>query len=161
MLGEPARLTFALDAGFREMEREQPALSTFVADEIAEISDPCLSALAYFLAVVLFMAFRDAFPGRLTAVQAGEIKQMLDRLVTDGELRETGAAVAHLQRRRHRAETAGPGRTATQRSGSCTRRERRRARRSIRWMPSTKRCSSSCSPQLRGRAAVIGLRHSS
>jgi hypothetical protein len=92
MLGEPARLTFALDAGFREMEREQPALATFVADEIAEISDPCLSALAYFLGVVLYLAFRDAFPGRLTAVQTREIKQMLDRLVTDGELRESGAA---------------------------------------------------------------------
>jgi hypothetical protein len=92
MLGEPARLTIELDVGFREMERQQPALSRYISDEIAEIADPQLSALAYFLGVVLFLAFREAFPARVLAVSSDEIRQVLDRLVTDGELRQTGAA---------------------------------------------------------------------
>ena len=92
MLGEPARLTAELDAGFLEMEREQPALSSYIADEISEATEPRLSALAYFLAVVLYLAFREAFPARVLEVSSGEIRQVLDRLVTDGELRQSGAA---------------------------------------------------------------------
>jgi hypothetical protein len=92
MLADPAALTNALDDGFRCMESRQPELAEFIAGELSQVDGPRPQALAYFLAVLVYLAFEEAFGARLSAVARSEVLQTLDRLVTDGELRSGGAA---------------------------------------------------------------------
>jgi hypothetical protein len=94
MLADPQALTCALDDGFRAMERRQPELAEFVAGELSQVDGPRPQALAYFLAVLVYLAFEEAFDARLSVVASLEIAHTLDRLVTDGELRSGGAAGA-------------------------------------------------------------------
>ena len=87
MLADPDALTLALDDGFRAMESRQPCLAEFVSGELAVIDGPKISAVGYFLAVLVYLAFEEAFGDRLGRVQNNDVLQTLDRLVTDGELR--------------------------------------------------------------------------
>lgn len=87
MLGDPEALTLALDDGFRAMESRQPCLAEFVSGELALIEGPKLSAVGYFLAVLVYLAFEEAFGDRLGRVQNADVMQTLDQLLTDGELR--------------------------------------------------------------------------
>ena len=94
MLDKSRVLPRALDAGFREMESRQPALSAFLADEIAKLPDPRVQGFAYFLAVLVFRAFESSFGVRLGRIQTRDMTHMLERLIVDGQLRSGGAAGA-------------------------------------------------------------------
>lgn len=91
MLGDPDSLTALLDDGFRRMERTQPALAEYVSNELAVVEAPRLSAVAYFLAVLVHQAFDEAFGERVGRVQPVDVHQTLDRLATDGVLRMQGS----------------------------------------------------------------------
>jgi hypothetical protein len=92
MLGRPEALPRALDAGFREMESRQPCLAKFISGDVAELPGPRVQAVAYFLAVLVFRVFEEAFGARLGTVRMPDVTHMLDRLIADGELRSGGAA---------------------------------------------------------------------
>jgi len=92
MVGQPQALARVLDAGFREMEQRQPCLAKYVSEEVAGLPGPRVQALAYFLSVLVFRAFEEAFGARLGAVNTNDLMHMLDRLIADGELRSGGAA---------------------------------------------------------------------
>lgn len=76
-----------LDSGYRELERKQPILANWLAEEVSHRSDEMAQSLGYFLVVTVFLAFREAFPTRLGQVDEGELKMALDTLETDEELR--------------------------------------------------------------------------
>jgi hypothetical protein len=92
MLGDPGELARTLDAGFRDMEGRQPNLARFIASEITQLPGPRVQALGYFLAVLIFRAFEEAFGTRLGCVPTHDMTHMLERLIADGELRSGGAA---------------------------------------------------------------------
>jgi hypothetical protein len=91
MLQGRVALARVLDAGFREMEHRQPCLADFMANEVAELPGPRVQGLAYFLAILVFRAFEEAFGARLSNVRMPDVTRMLDRLITDSELRSEGA----------------------------------------------------------------------
>jgi hypothetical protein len=91
MLGDPDRFTKVLDDGFRRMECAQPVLAEYVSNELSLVEAPRLSAAAYFLAVLVHQAFEEAFGDRVGCVQESDMRQTLDRLVTDGVLRMQSA----------------------------------------------------------------------
>jgi hypothetical protein len=94
MLADAGTLSRALDGGFRDMESRQPCLADFIGSQVAELPAPHVQALAYFLAVLVFRVFDEAFGLRLGRVQANDVMRMLERLIADGELRSGGAAGA-------------------------------------------------------------------
>jgi hypothetical protein len=91
MLSEPAGFARLLDAGFREMELRQPCLANYVAAEVTELPGPRVQGLGYFLAVLVFRAFEEAFGSRLASVQLQDVTSMLERLIADSQLRSQGA----------------------------------------------------------------------
>lgn len=90
MAGDGPTLQRELDRGFRAMELRQPALSAFLADELAHVSEPAVQTLSYFLFVVIHEAFVEAFASRLGVVSEPELRGLVRRLITDGELRSSG-----------------------------------------------------------------------
>jgi hypothetical protein len=86
-LADQTVLQQELDASFRQLEAEQPALAAFLADELNEFELPAAQALAYFLFLLVFRAFREGFGARLPAVAEREVEQALQRLLADGEVR--------------------------------------------------------------------------
>lgn len=77
-----------LDQGYRELDRRQPVLGAWLADQVASCSDELAQSLGYFLAVTVFLAFREAFPTRLGEVDANALGIAIDTLETDEKLRE-------------------------------------------------------------------------
>ncbi len=76
-----------LDSAYRELERRQPALSQWLAEEVALRSDELAQSLGYFLIVTVYRAFREAFPTRLGEVDESALEIALDTLRTDEQLR--------------------------------------------------------------------------
>lgn len=76
-----------LDSGYRELERKQPVLGSWLAEEVSHRSDEMAQSLGYFLVVTVFLAFREAFPTRLGSVDEGGLRMALDTLEADEELR--------------------------------------------------------------------------
>jgi hypothetical protein len=77
----------ALDRGYAELDRKQPALATWLADEVSGRHDELVQSLGYFLAVTVYLAFAEAFPRRLREVDDGGLQMALDTLAADEELR--------------------------------------------------------------------------
>ena len=90
--GGHAVLQDTLDGGFRRMELQHPALCDFVAEELSRIDGPAPQTLGYFLFVVVYLAFVEAFGPRLGALDDAAIELTRARLHTDGELRDAGTA---------------------------------------------------------------------
>ncbi|MDD9944361.1 MAG: hypothetical protein OXU20_25175 [Myxococcales bacterium] len=90
MDGDGHTLQQELDRGFRDMELRQPHLSEFLAEELSCTSDPAVQTLSFFLLVVIYRAFCEAFGNRLGAVGRAEITLLARRLIADGELRNSG-----------------------------------------------------------------------
>ena len=79
-----------LDASFRRLEGEQPELAAFVAGELSELEQADSQALGYFLLMLVYLAFQEAFGRRLRPLESDELEGALSRLLADGEVR--GAA---------------------------------------------------------------------
>jgi hypothetical protein len=82
-----ADLEAALDRGYRELDRTQPTLAHFVSEAIATREDDVAQSLGYFLAVAVYLLFREAFPTRLGEIDADALSAAIDALQTDEELR--------------------------------------------------------------------------
>lgn len=89
---ESDQLQDTLDAAYREMDRRQPALATWLGSEVSGRSDDLAQSLGYFLIVTVYMAFREAFPTRLGEVVQAELTDARAMLAADEELRKGDAA---------------------------------------------------------------------
>ena len=88
---EDEDLQGVLDVGYREMDRHQPALATWLADQVSSRNDELAQSVGYFLAVTVFIAFREAFPTRLCPVDESALKLAIEMLELDLELRKNDA----------------------------------------------------------------------
>lgn len=82
------KLQQALDRGFSELDRKQPVLGTWLAEGLALSQDELVQSLGYFLVVSVFLAFQEAFPTRLVAVDSAALEVARETLRVDQELRE-------------------------------------------------------------------------
>ena len=76
-----------LDRGYAELDRRQPALSDWLAEQLSEGQDELVQSLGYFLVVTVYMTFREAFPTRLDEVDERSLQIALETLSVDEELR--------------------------------------------------------------------------
>ena len=76
-----------LDAGFRGMDRQQPELAEFLSHEVSSRSDELAQSVGYFLAVTVYLAFKEAFPTRLESLDASALAIARGTLEVDEELR--------------------------------------------------------------------------
>ncbi len=81
-----------LDAAYRELDRQHPALAAWLAEQVSHQQDEIAQSLGYFLAVTVFMAFREGFPTRLSEVDDNAIRLALDTLEADEEIRANDPA---------------------------------------------------------------------
>lgn len=87
-LGEPEEnLQETLDTGYREMDRLQPDLAEWLAGQVSSRKDELAQSVGYFLAVTVYLAFREAFPTRLGTVDGSALHLAIETLDTDAELR--------------------------------------------------------------------------
>jgi hypothetical protein len=86
-LSDEETLAEALDAGFRDLDRLQPALAGLLAERVASRKDELAQSLGFFLFVAIFLVFREAFPTRLTEVDAEAVAAAVDSLEADEALR--------------------------------------------------------------------------
>ncbi|MBX3251307.1 MAG: hypothetical protein KF901_29280 [Myxococcales bacterium] len=77
----------SLDQGFAELDRRQPALAEWLADELARTQDELVQSLGYFLAVTVYLAFREAFPTRLREVDPDALQIARETLHADEQIR--------------------------------------------------------------------------
>ncbi len=84
--GEPAAQQ-RMDAAFRVLERDQPALAAFLASELTSLDQQAAQALCYFLSLAVFLAFRESFGPRLGRLSQHDLDAALESLVADGEVR--------------------------------------------------------------------------
>lgn len=84
---ESESLQRMLDSNYREMDRRQPALADWLAEQVASHHDDLAQSLGYFLVVTVYMAFREAFPTRLETVEDDSLQFAIDTLAADEELR--------------------------------------------------------------------------
>ncbi len=76
---------------FRELDTTQPALSTFLRNDLDAVTDDTASALGQFLGVGVYRAFVEAFGARLRSVDEGALSSTRATFEWDEELRR-GAA---------------------------------------------------------------------
>lgn len=84
---EGDELQQTLDGTYREMDRKQPAMAQWLAEQVSGRNDDLAQSLGYFLVVTVYMAFREAFPTRLDEVDETNLKLAIDMLAADEELR--------------------------------------------------------------------------
>jgi hypothetical protein len=87
LLAGDDELQEVLDRGYRDLDRRQPTLGHWLAGEVSDRKDELVQSLGYFLAVTVFLSFREAFPTRLGTVDGGILQMALDTLEADEELR--------------------------------------------------------------------------
>lgn len=85
--GDEDELQEALDSGYRDLDRLQPILASYLAEEVAMREDELAQSVGYFLVVTVFRAFQEAFPTRLGEVDDDGLTAALTALETDEELR--------------------------------------------------------------------------
>jgi len=90
-LDPDAGLEATIDRGYRELDRTQPTLAHFVSEAIAAQDDDVAQSLGYFLAVSVYLLFREAFPTRLVEIDADALSAAIDALQTDEALRAESA----------------------------------------------------------------------
>jgi len=86
---EEDTLQDALDRGYAELDRKQPALTLWLAEQLSITHDELIQSLGYFLVVSVYLAFRDAFPTRLVEVDEDALFISQELLRVDEELRAT------------------------------------------------------------------------
>ncbi len=81
------KLQESLDRGFRELDARQPAVARHASETLSEMKDELAQALGYFLAVTVYLAFREAFPKRLGVASEDDVAMAEATLDADEELR--------------------------------------------------------------------------
>lgn len=76
-----------LDTGFRDLDNRQPALATFLAEQLADGTDELVQSLGYFLSVTIYLAFREAFPRRLSEIDVRGVQIAAETLAVDEQIR--------------------------------------------------------------------------
>jgi hypothetical protein len=76
-----------LDRGYAEIDRRQPVLSDWLAEQLSMGHDELVQSLGYFLVITVYMTFREAFPTRLEEIDERALEIALETLTVDGELR--------------------------------------------------------------------------
>jgi hypothetical protein len=84
---EGDELQAALDGAYRDMDRLQPTLAQYLAEQIAEQGDDLAQSVGYFLSITVHMAFREAFPTRLHTIDEPALGMAIATLDADEELR--------------------------------------------------------------------------
>jgi hypothetical protein len=85
---EGDELQAALDGAYRDMDRLQPTLAQYLAEQIAEQGDDLAQSVGYFLSITVHMAFREAFPTRLRTIDESALGMAIATLDADEELRK-------------------------------------------------------------------------
>lgn len=85
--GAEGELQVTLDHAYRDMDREQPHLASWMAGEVSSRRDELAQSVGYFLAVTVYLAFREAFPTRLALVDESALTLARETLEVDEELR--------------------------------------------------------------------------
>jgi len=76
-----------LDRLFRAFGNEQPALSSYLSEEIGELGHELTQSLGYFLIAAIFRVFTEAFPERLDEVDEAALSIAIETLAADEALR--------------------------------------------------------------------------
>ena len=84
---DEVNLQESLDRGYADLDRLQPAIALWMADELSRKQDELVQSVGYFLAVTVYMAFREAFPTRLREVDEGMLQIAEATLSADEEIR--------------------------------------------------------------------------
>ena len=82
-----AQLQEILDRAFGDMDRRQPTIAGWLSDSLAQTDDELVQSLGYFLIVTVYLAFREAFPVRLTEVDDNALEMASATLEIDEEIR--------------------------------------------------------------------------
>ncbi|MBO6940872.1 MAG: hypothetical protein JJ863_38210 [Deltaproteobacteria bacterium] len=77
----------SLDRGYSDLDRLQPTIALWMADELSRMRDELVQSVGYFLSVTVYLAFREAFPTRLREVDEGMLQIAEATLTADEELR--------------------------------------------------------------------------
>jgi hypothetical protein len=85
---EGDELQAALDGAYRDMDRLQPTLAQYLAEQIADQRDDLAQSVGYFLSITVHMAFREAFPTRLGTIDEPALGMAIATLDADEELRK-------------------------------------------------------------------------
>lgn len=84
---DETNLQESLDRGYSELDRLQPTIALWMADELSRMRDELVQSVGYFLSVTVYLAFREAFPTRLREVDEGMLQIAEATLTADEELR--------------------------------------------------------------------------
>ena len=84
---DEVNLQESLDRGYADLDRLQPSIALWMADELSRKKDELVQSVGYFLSVTVYMAFREAFPTRLREVDEGMLQIAEATLSADEELR--------------------------------------------------------------------------
>lgn len=84
---DETNLQESLDRGYSELDRLQPTIALWMADELSRMHDELVQSVGYFLSVTVYLAFREAFPTRLREVDEGMLQIAEATLTADEELR--------------------------------------------------------------------------
>ncbi len=84
---DETNLQESLDRGYSELDRLQPTIAIWMAEELSRMHDELVQSVGYFLSVTVYLAFREAFPTRLREVDEGMLQIAEATLTADEELR--------------------------------------------------------------------------
>ena len=84
---DETNLQESLDRGYADLDRLQPTIALWMADELSRLRDELVQSVGYFLSVTVYMAFREAFPTRLREVDEGMLQIADATLSADEEIR--------------------------------------------------------------------------
>jgi hypothetical protein len=86
-LGDDDLLRARLEREFRRLEAEQPMLADMLSSELTGMDRAAGQALAYYLFLTVYAAFREAFGARLGEVSDLDLDGAIETLLADGEVR--------------------------------------------------------------------------
>jgi hypothetical protein len=92
LASDQTALRAGLRGGFGSMERRHPDLAMHLAEQVSDLEHDKAQGLAFFLAVLVYDSFQEAFGRRLGAVTEMDLERARTQLLLDGEVRGSGAA---------------------------------------------------------------------
>lgn len=81
------KLQESLDRGYHDLDAKQPSVASHAGAVLASLTDELVQALGYFLTVTVYLAFREAFPTRLTMASDDDVAMASATIEADEEIR--------------------------------------------------------------------------